>query len=119
MSARLLPRRLRGDAYPLPPPYPRAARFKPPESRFKPPESWVNPPESWVNPPGPRAIPGIERIVYFPSCAARTMGPQRGDDAEPLPVVAERLFRKAGFDVVYPRQLAGLCCGQPFESQGL
>jgi D-lactate dehydrogenase len=29
------------------------------------------------------------------------------------------LFRKAGFDVVYPRQLAGLCCGQPFESQGL
>ena len=33
--------------------------------------------------------------------------------------VAERLFRKAGFDVVYPRRLAGLCCGQPFESKGL
>jgi D-lactate dehydrogenase len=66
---------------------------------------------------------GAERIVYFPSCAARTMGPQRGDgpggDAAALPVTAERLFRKAGFDVVYPPQLAGLCCGQPFESKGL
>ena len=63
---------------------------------------------------------GGERIVYFPSCAARTMGPQRGDGAaEALPGVAERLFRTAGFDVVYPRALGGLCCGQPFESQGL
>ena len=47
------------------------------------------------------------------------MGAQRGDDAEALPVVAERLFRKAGFDVIYPRHIAGLCCGQPFESKGL
>jgi D-lactate dehydrogenase len=35
------------------------------------------------------------------------------------PVVAERLFQRAGFDVVYPQQMAGLCCGQPFESKGL
>ena len=63
--------------------------------------------------------PGSERVVYFPSCAARTMGAQRGDNAEALPIVAERLFRKAGFDVVFPRGLANLCCGQPFESQGL
>jgi len=92
-------RRMSGGRLPKwSPTFPRAARFKPPE---------------------PRAIPGAERIVYFPSCAARTMGAQRGDDIEALPVVAERLFRKAGFDVVYPRQLAGLCCGQPFESQGL
>jgi len=33
--------------------------------------------------------------------------------------VAERLFRKAGYDVVYPARLADLCCGQPFESKGL
>jgi hypothetical protein len=33
--------------------------------------------------------------------------------------VAERLFQRAGFDVVYPRGLDGLCCGQPFESKGL
>ena len=70
----------------------------------------------------PRARPmaGTERLVYFPSCAARAMGPQRGDDGvEMLPVVAERLFRRAGFDVVYPARLDGLCCGQPFESKGL
>jgi D-lactate dehydrogenase len=60
-------------------------------------------------------------IVYFPSCAARNMGPQRGDgdSLQPMPETAERLFRKAGFDVLYPRGLAGLCCGQPFESKGL
>ncbi len=73
----------------------------------------------YFRPSEPRKMANVERVVYFPSCAARIMGTQRGDDAEALPVVAERLFRKAGFDVVYPRQLAALCCGQPFESKGL
>jgi len=92
-------RRVSGSRLPKwSPTLPRAVHFKPPE---------------------PRAIPGAERMVYFPSCPARTMGAQRGDDAEALPIVAERLFRKAGFDVVYPRDLAVLCCGQPFESKGL
>jgi D-lactate dehydrogenase len=61
-----------------------------------------------------------ERIVYFPSCATRTMGAQRGDhEAEALPHVAQRLFGKAGFEAVYPERLDDLCCGQPFESKGL
>jgi D-lactate dehydrogenase len=60
-----------------------------------------------------------ERVVYFPSCAARTMGAQRGDDTDSLSTAAERLFRKAGFDVLYPPGIAELCCGQPFESKGL
>jgi len=61
-----------------------------------------------------------ERVVYFPSCAARNMGAQRGHDGvEALPLVVERLFQRAGFDVVYPHGLDGLCCGQPFESKGL
>ncbi|MEP7180739.1 MAG: FAD-binding and (Fe-S)-binding domain-containing protein [Betaproteobacteria bacterium] len=61
-----------------------------------------------------------DRIVYFPSCAARNMGAQRGHDGvEALPTVAARLFAKAGFGVVYPDELAGHCCGQPFESKGL
>jgi D-lactate dehydrogenase len=60
-----------------------------------------------------------DAVVYFPSCAARTMGAQRGDDGtEPLPTVAARLFAKAGLSVVYPGGLADLCCGQPFESKG-
>ncbi len=60
-----------------------------------------------------------DRVVYFPSCAARNMGAQRGDDGEALPATAERLFQKAGFDVIYPHRLAELCCGQAFESKGL
>ncbi|MGZ9060052.1 MAG: (Fe-S)-binding protein, partial [Burkholderiaceae bacterium] len=60
-----------------------------------------------------------ERVIYFPSCAARNMGAQRGDGTPPLPEAAERLFRKAGFDVLYPEKLDELCCGQPFESKGL
>jgi D-lactate dehydrogenase len=68
----------------------------------------------------PQSAPGTERIVYFPSCAARSMGAQRGDDEqEALPVAAGRLFAKAGFEVVYPEPLPELCCGQPFESKGL
>jgi D-lactate dehydrogenase len=64
--------------------------------------------------------PAAEAIVYFPSCAARNMGAQRGDDPNvPLPTVAERLFRKAGYAVRYPQRLDALCCGQPFESKGL
>ena len=64
--------------------------------------------------------PGTECVVYFPSCAARNMGSQRGHDGvDALPVAAERLFGKAGFGTVYPRNLSELCCGQPFESKGL
>ena len=63
--------------------------------------------------------PNAESVVYFPSCAARNMGGQRGDDSEALPANAERLFRKAGFEVIYPPRLAELCCGQSFESKGL
>jgi D-lactate dehydrogenase len=71
-------------------------------------------------PEAPRDRAGGDRIVYFPSCAARNLGPQRGDDPpEALPRIAERLFRKAGFDVRYPAGLDALCCGQPFESKGL
>ena len=70
--------------------------------------------------PSPLQQRGAARVVYFPSCAARSMGPQRGHESvETLPVVAERLFQRAGFDVVYPAPLDGLCCGQPFESKGL
>lgn len=70
--------------------------------------------------PTAQPLQRAERLVYFPSCAARNMGAQRGDDGlDLLPAVAERLFQRAGFDVIYPRDMAGLCCGQPFESKGL
>jgi D-lactate dehydrogenase len=59
-------------------------------------------------------------VVYLPSCVSRTMGPARGDpDQEVLPSKTEGLLRKAGWRVVYPKNLSNLCCGQPFESKGL
>ncbi len=69
-------------------------------------------------PPVP-AGPWAPRVVYFPSCASRTMGPARGDpEEESLTVKTEALLRKAGYEVVYPDDGAALCCGQPFESKG-
>jgi D-lactate dehydrogenase len=48
------------------------------------------------------------------------MGPARGDNLEEdIPTVTDRLLRKAGYEVVYPKLLPRLCCGQPFESKGL
>ncbi len=67
----------------------------------------------------PRPPGAGEPLVYFPSCAARNMGAARGDDAEPLPTVSDRLLRRAGYAPVYPQAMAELCCGQPFESKGL
>ncbi|MBC8210392.1 MAG: FAD-binding oxidoreductase [Gammaproteobacteria bacterium] len=60
------------------------------------------------------------RVVYFPSCVSRTMGPAKGDsEHDSLPHKTEQLLRKAGFEVVYPEQGDALCCGMPFESKGL
>jgi len=91
-------RRLSGDRIPpWTPLTPRPARFTP-----------------------PKAAHGSEPVVYFPSCAARSMGPARGDaDSESVPTVTDRLLRRAGFAPVYPSGMASLCCGQPFESKGL
>jgi D-lactate dehydrogenase len=36
-----------------------------------------------------------------------------------VPEVFQRLLEKAGFQVVYPEKLEGLCCGQPWDTQGL
>ena len=62
-------------------------------------------------------------VVYLPSCVSRTMGPAcdhaGGAATASLPAKTAALLEKAGYHVRYPRRLAGLCCGQPFESKGL
>jgi D-lactate dehydrogenase len=68
--------------------------------------------------PNPHAD-GSARVVYFPSCVSRTMGPARGDpQAESLPTVTVRLLKKAGYSVIFPDSMQHLCCGTPFESKG-
>jgi D-lactate dehydrogenase len=62
---------------------------------------------------------GVDRIVYFPACIARTMGPAREDDPQQSLVhVTENLIRKAGYQIVYPDGLDQLCCGMAFNSKG-
>jgi D-lactate dehydrogenase len=62
---------------------------------------------------------GHLKVVYFPSCVSRMMGPAKGDpDQKPLFKVTQRILKKAGFQVVFPFKLNQLCCGMPFESKG-
>ncbi len=60
-----------------------------------------------------------QKVVYFPSCAAREMGPMRGGaDTRSIPEVTMSLLARAGFEVILPDSVASLCCGMPFKSKG-
>lgn len=60
-----------------------------------------------------------DRVVYFPSCINRTMGPARGSETEALPRRTALLLHKAGYEVCYPPRMESLCCGMPFASKGM
>ncbi|HZZ86135.1 MAG TPA: FAD-binding and (Fe-S)-binding domain-containing protein [Anaeromyxobacteraceae bacterium] len=68
----------------------------------------------------PRAAAGADRkVVYFPSCVVRTMGPARADpDQRSLHEATLSLLDKAGYEAVFPPGLDGLCCGMAFDSKG-
>jgi len=60
------------------------------------------------------------KVVYLPSCATRSMGPAGSDPVRAsVPEVFQRLLEKSGFQVIYPEDMGGLCCGQPWDTQGL
>jgi D-lactate dehydrogenase len=59
------------------------------------------------------------KVVYFPSCIVRTMGPSPGDpDQRALFEVIRSLLEKGGYEILYPPDMARLCCGMPFGSKG-
>jgi D-lactate dehydrogenase len=59
------------------------------------------------------------QVVYFPSCVARSMGPATGNpDQRALYEATLSVLSKAGYDVIYPANMAELCCGLTFESKG-
>jgi len=63
--------------------------------------------------------PSKEKIVYFPSCITRTMGPSKEyEEQVSLTTKTEELIRKAGYQIVYPENLDNLCCGMAFSSKG-
>jgi D-lactate dehydrogenase len=81
------------------------------------------------NPHMPKSVPrptfrdirkGSDRtVVYFPSCVVRTMGPARRDlDQRTVFDAMLSVLDKAGYDVVFPAGMEGLCCGMPLESKG-
>ncbi|MBO7320679.1 MAG: FAD-binding oxidoreductase [Bacteroidales bacterium] len=58
-------------------------------------------------------------IVYFPSCITRTMGTAKSYSHEvELTELTKRLLTKAGYNIIYPKNLDKLCCGMAFSSKG-
>jgi D-lactate dehydrogenase len=81
-------------------------------------------------PAAPKAAPRLDlggtchgrgrKVVYFPSCTTRAMGPSALDpDQRGLFAATMSVLAKAGYDVVFPRALRELCCGLTLESKGL
>lgn len=58
------------------------------------------------------------KVVYFPSCINRSMGPSKDQSKEQLTTVFERLMKKADYEVVYPANMDNLCCGMSYSSKG-
>jgi D-lactate dehydrogenase len=59
------------------------------------------------------------KVVYFPACITRLWGPERGAVDERADAAAVlSILEKAGYDVLFPRELASLCCGLTLESKG-
>lgn len=61
-----------------------------------------------------------DKVVYFPSCASRSMsGAAREEtEREDLPQKTMSLLKKAGYEIIFPENMDKLCCGQAFESKG-
>ncbi|WP_020407752.1 FAD-binding and (Fe-S)-binding domain-containing protein [Hahella ganghwensis] len=60
-----------------------------------------------------------DKVVYFSSCATRTMGPARGDsESQSVTQANLSLLAKAGFQVIFPENIDSHCCGMPFQSKG-
>ena len=59
------------------------------------------------------------KVVYFPSCISRNMGPgAEHHDRRTEPQATVSLLLKAGYDVIFPAGLDALCCGMAFASKG-
>jgi D-lactate dehydrogenase len=65
--------------------------------------------------------PSELKVVYFPSCINQTMGvtPEKGKEIAPLVQTMISLCNKAGYEVVFPKDMKKLCCGMIWESKGM
>lgn len=62
-----------------------------------------------------------KKAVYFPSCINQTFGASRekGEKVPDLIKEMTELCNKAGYEVVFPENMHGLCCGLTWESKGM
>ena len=70
-----------------------------------------------------KATPTIDspdKVVYFPSCLNQTMGTDKASKGmKPLAEEMVELLQKAGYQVIFPKNMDSLCCGTIWESKGL
>lgn len=60
------------------------------------------------------------KVVYFPSCINQTMGlPKESPVDQPLVDKMMSLLQKAGYEVIFPKNMDKLCCGTIWESKGM
>lgn len=60
------------------------------------------------------------KVVYFPSCINQTMGLAKGAPVkQSLVDVTCQLINKAGYEVIFPKGMDKMCCGQIWESKGM
>ena len=60
------------------------------------------------------------KVVYFPSCINQSMGvPKYSPEQTPLSDKMTGLFQKAGYEVIFPEGMEGMCCGTIWESKGM
>jgi D-lactate dehydrogenase len=60
-----------------------------------------------------------KKVVYFPSCINQSMGTAvRDPEKKALVEVTVEVLERAGYDVIFPRDMKRLCCGTPWESKG-
>lgn len=81
----------------------------------------------WSNTLRPTAksfkVPSMEQagregaVVYFPTCISRVMG-GHSEKKESTMDVFYRISEAAGIKVIVPKEIQGMCCGQPFSSKG-
>lgn len=60
------------------------------------------------------------KVVYFPSCINQTMGLAKGAPVKNSLVDETcQLLNKAGYEVIFPKDMNKMCCGQIWESKGM
>ena len=59
-----------------------------------------------------------QKVVYFPSCLNQMMGRSKGVERDLVDTVVDFLQR-AGWEVIFPKNMKSLCCGMIWESKGM